>query len=88
MFCLALLFLARQANSNENVIPDTVMLSGEAAAVSPAFVPCLELARYTIQVQKAETLCLRTVSIRQEDVGDAGLTICDRPFISFLHSPL
>lgn len=82
MFSLALVFLARQTNSNENVIPDTMMLTGEVAAVSPAFVSCLELARYTIQVQKVEIKFFRNSSIRQECLGDAGLTGCDRPFIN------
>lgn len=86
MFSLALVFLARQTNSNENLIPDTVMLSGEVAAVSPAFVSCLELAKHTMQVQKAETKFFRTGSIRQEGLDDAGLdnaglTVYVRPFI-------
>lgn len=33
MFSLALVFLPKQTNSNENVIPDTVMLSGEVAVI-------------------------------------------------------
>lgn len=81
VFSLALVFLAEKSHSNENVIPDRVMLSGEAAAVSPAFVSCLDPARYTTQVQKDETEYIRTGSIRQAGLDDAGLTVYDRPFI-------
>lgn len=69
------------------------MLSRKVAAVPPAFVSCLELPRYTIQVlQKDKTKCFRTGSVRQAGLGDAGLKVYDRPFINWhqlsAHFPL
>lgn len=80
-------------NSNENVIPDPLMLSRKVAAVPSAFVPCLELARYTTQVlQKDKTKYFRTGSVVQAGPDDAGLRVYDRPFINWhqlsAHPPL
>lgn len=67
-----------------------MMFSGEVAAVSSASVPCLELARHTIQAQKAETKFFRTGSIRQEGLDRgldyAGLTVYDSPSMN-CHQP-
>lgn len=84
MFSLASVSLARLTNSNENVIPDALMLSRKVAAVPPAFVSCLELARYTIQVlQKDKTKYFKTGSIGQAGLDDADLRVHDRPFINW-----
>jgi len=68
------------------VIPDTLLLPRKVAAVPPAFVSCLELARDTIQVwQKDKTKYFKTSNNSQADLDDAGLRVYDRPFgISFL----
>lgn len=84
MFSLALFFLARQTNSNENVIPDTVTLSGEIAEVSLASVcriqRCMQNqqdAPYRCRKLKQSTsgLAASGRKVLMTGVDDAGLSL-------------
>lgn len=71
-------------NSNGNAIPDALTLLRKVAALPPALVSCLELARYTIQVlQEDKTKYFRTGSISQAGFDDASLRVYDRPFVNW-----